>query len=273
MSFSHLDKNIVFEPQTEQLHVAGNKALIFAHLAQLAAAAHLPVRPEGNPGVRARIRRLTRDAKDFQPGAPEGSVAQADISETGTIGPDGSVVVPFTVKGGPQPADGSPDASKNIFNGGMRVDATAANIQGIGTGTAAMAIQCRGCDEHPGVTDDDEWVTVSEDYNQSPLYAQAGITVAVNRPQAFKADGTPIEWRAVISGNALGVGLPLTPAVGRQRRRSLQPRPRDHRRRHRRRRCRRSCPSTTSPTRTSSTSSTSTSTTRRRSSRSSTRVL
>ncbi len=37
MSFSHLDKNIIFEPQTEQLHVAGNKALIFARLAQLAA--------------------------------------------------------------------------------------------------------------------------------------------------------------------------------------------------------------------------------------------
>jgi hypothetical protein len=212
MSFSHLDKNITFEPQTEQLHVAGNKALIFAHLAQLAQPSIYRFVPAGTqayvPGVR-----LKRDAKDFQAGAPEGSVAQADVSDTGTLGPDGTVVVPFTVKRGPQPADGSPDAGKNVFNGGMRVDATATNIQGISSGSAAMAIQCRGCDQHPGDKDTDDWVTVSEDYNQSPLYAQAGITVAVNRPQAFKADGTPVEWRAVISGSALGVGLPISPTV------------------------------------------------------------
>jgi hypothetical protein len=212
MSFSHLDKNITFEPQTEQLHVAGNKALIFARLTQLAQPRIYKFVPGGSQAYVANTR-LTRDAKSFQSGPPEGTVAQADTSQMGTIGPDGTVVVPLTVKGGPQPADGSPDAGKNVFNGGMRVDATATNIQGVSTGVASMAIQCRGCDEHPGVTDDDEWVTVSEDYNQSPLYAQAGITVAVNRPQAFKADGTPVEWRAVISGNAVGVGLPLSPSV------------------------------------------------------------
>ncbi len=212
MSFSHLDKNIIFEPQTEQLHVAGNKALIFARLAELAKPRIYRFVPAGSQAYVPNTR-LTRDAKSFQEGAPAGSVAQTDLSDTGTIGPDGTVVVPFAVKGGPQPADGSPDAGKNIFNGGMRVDATATNAQGVSSGSATMAIQCKGCDEHPGVTDDDEWVTVSEDYNQSPIYAQAGITVAVNRPQAFKADGTPVEWRAVISGNALGIGLPLSPTV------------------------------------------------------------
>lgn len=35
MSFSHLDKNIVFDPHTEQLHVDGNKFLIYAHLAEM----------------------------------------------------------------------------------------------------------------------------------------------------------------------------------------------------------------------------------------------
>ncbi len=131
MSFSHLDKNIIFEPQTEQLHVAGNKALIFARLAQLSQPRIYRFVPAAarptSPISASRARRRTS-----RPGAPEGSVAQTDLSETGTIGGDGTVVVPFTVKGGPQPADGSPDASKNIFNGGMRVDATAANVQGIG---------------------------------------------------------------------------------------------------------------------------------------------
>jgi hypothetical protein len=35
MSFSHLDKNITFDPHTEQLHVDGNKSLIYAHLAEI----------------------------------------------------------------------------------------------------------------------------------------------------------------------------------------------------------------------------------------------
>jgi hypothetical protein len=210
MSFSHLDKNIIFEPQTEQLHVAGNKALIFAHLAQLVSPRIYRFVPGGTQAYVPDLR-LTRDAKDFQPGAPEGSVAQADTTQNGAVGTDGNVTVPFTVKGGPQPADGSPDASKNIFNGGMRIDVTAVNIQGVGTGSAHLAIQCQGCDEHPGVADADEWVTVSEDFNQSPLYAQSGVTAAVNRPQVFKADGTPVQWRAVISGNALGVTLPGSP--------------------------------------------------------------
>ena len=35
MSFSHLDKNIAFDPHTEQLHVDGNKSIIYAHLARI----------------------------------------------------------------------------------------------------------------------------------------------------------------------------------------------------------------------------------------------
>ena len=84
----------------------------------------------------------------------------------------------------------------------MRVDVTETNVGGIGGGNAinGLQVQCRGCDEHPGVADDDEWVTVTEDYNQSPVYLQAGLTAAVNRPQATKADGSPVEWRAVVQG-------------------------------------------------------------------------
>ena len=186
MSFSHLDKNIIFEPQTEQLHVAGNKALIFAHLAQLAQPRIYRFVPGGTQAYVAERSPHARGQELPARRAARARSPRPTSAQTGTIGPDGTVVVPFTVKGGPQPADGSPDAGKNIFNGGMRVDATATNLQGVATGIASMAIQCRGCDEHPGVADDDEWVTVSEDYNQSPLYAQAGITVAVNRPQAVQ---------------------------------------------------------------------------------------
>ena len=45
-------------------------------------------------------------------------------------------------------------------------------------------------------SDDDDWVTVPEDYNQSPLYLQAGVTAAVNRPAGVQgATATPVEWR------------------------------------------------------------------------------
>ena len=60
-------------------------------------------------------------------------------------------------------------------------------------------MQCRGCDAHRSIDPDEgpagEWITVAEDYNQSPVYAQAGITAAVNYPQAA-GKGKDVEWRA-----------------------------------------------------------------------------
>ena len=95
------------------------------------------------------------------------------------------------------------------------------NVQGIGTGMATLKVQCRGCDQHVGVAEDDEWVTVAEDFNQSRLYVQAGVTAAVNRPEALKADGTPVEWRAVVNGPTAvathGRRLHVRPGVDRRR--------------------------------------------------------
>ena len=87
----------------------------------------------------------------------------------------------------PQAADGSPDAGKDVFNGGLRVDITKLNVAGISDGNAVttLKVQCRGCDDHPGIDPDgDGYITVAEDFNQSPGYAQAGLTAAVNRPLA-----------------------------------------------------------------------------------------
>src|SRR3954468_2251098 len=195
MSFSHLDKNIAFDPHTEQLHVDGNKALIYAHLANIINPPAKGVFDVGGrkgyvPGLRVKA-----PASRSQPVAPEGSVPQDDE----TVGPQpvpGSANFDFTVKKGPQP-DG-----KNIFNGGMRVEATNGNAQGIGGGLVTLQVQCKNCDEHPGVKDSDEYVTVAEDYNQSPLYAQAGVVATVNHPQAYGRDGKPVLWRAVVGGPA-----------------------------------------------------------------------
>jgi hypothetical protein len=195
MSFSHLDKNIVFDPHTEQLHVDGNKALIYAHLAEMLAPATGTFQAPGRKGY-VPNQRLVRKQKTYQAGPPPNTVAQDDVSgQTGTADADGNIIFPFEVKR-TKASKGEP----GIYNGGMRVDITVQNAQGIATGLATLKVECRGCDQHVGVTDDEDWVTVQEDYNQSLIYAQAGLTAAVNRPQGLKPDGTAVEWRAVVNG-------------------------------------------------------------------------
>jgi hypothetical protein len=205
MSFSHLDKNITFDPHTEQMHVDGNKALIWSHVNTL-----LNPPPDAKfdaPGRKGYVpnTRLTRAPKDA-PKIPAGTVPQDDLASE----PAPGGIRTFEVKGGRQP-DG-----KDIYNGGMRIQATAANVQGIGPGVTTLSVQCRGCDAHTERDDDDneEWVTVAEDFNQAPTYAQAGINVSVNQPQAFFTDKdgkvAKVEWRAVVSaegGPAPGIGV------------------------------------------------------------------
>jgi hypothetical protein len=192
MSFSHLDKNIVFDPHTEQLHVDGNKALIYSHLAQLSHPVNRVMDLPGQAGYVPNAR-LGRQERSFQPGAPPGTQPQADVQgQLGSPSPDG-VAFPFEVQ-----------RSGTIFNGGMRVDITKESLQGISESALTLKVQCKGCDEHPGVKETGEWVTVAEDFNQSPIYLQAGLTAAVNRPQAFmKVGGAKVEWRALLEGPAL----------------------------------------------------------------------
>jgi hypothetical protein len=189
MSFSHLDKNITFDPHTEQLHVAGNKALIYARIVEI-------MDPPGGsfnaPGAKGYVanERVRRGEQPYQPGPPAGTRAQDDASFQGT---PGQSEFPLEVV-----------RNDEIFNGGMRVDVTATNIGGIGTGSVGLEIQCRFCDDHPGVPveNDEEWVTVAEDFNQSAAYLQAGVTAAVNRPQTTGTNGKGVEWRAIVSGPA-----------------------------------------------------------------------
>jgi len=193
MAFSHLDKNIVFEPHTEQLHVEGNKALIWAQVATLLNPPPQVFQASGRKGFVANSRLAATEQVNQGP-APAGTRPQADIEaqapDPGASGPDG-LVFPIDVQGGGE-----------IFNGGMRVDVRTANFQGIATGTVEMQVQCQGCDLQPGEKDDEGWITVQQDYNQSPLYAQAGVTAAVNRPQATNREGKKVLWRAVVSPQA-----------------------------------------------------------------------
>jgi zinc carboxypeptidase len=194
MSFSHIDKDTRFDPHTEQLHVDGNKALLYAHLADMLAPVTGTFDAPGRMGY-VPSPRLKRAERQLQAGAPPGTQPQAPVE--GTSDPSGS--------------DGSKylfqvHRTNEVYNGGMRVDVTTTNVQGLQPGdrTIAMKVQCKGCDEHvrTGPFDDTDWVTVSEDWNQQQLYARAGLTASVNRPDAHKPDGTPVEWRVLTSPQA-----------------------------------------------------------------------
>jgi len=207
MSFSHLDRDTRFDPHTEQLHVAGNKAIIYSHIAEILAPPSRPFDAKGTKGY-VPNKRLTRGEQDARPAIPPGTTAQAPVE-----GQTDSEF-PFTVKRGPQPADGSGDAGKNVYNGGLRVDATVPNIQGITINTypaneVGMKVQCRGCDAHRGGDEDEEWITVAEDYNQRQLYFSAGLTVAVNSPQPYTGDGKPVEWRVLMVDNPPGAPVAI----------------------------------------------------------------
>jgi hypothetical protein len=68
----------------------------------------------------------------------------------------------------------------------------------------SLSIQCKACDEarHPGESEGD-WITVTQDFNQSPAYLQAGVTASVNEPQAFNRKGKKVQWRAVVGQGGL----------------------------------------------------------------------
>jgi hypothetical protein len=208
MSFSHLDRNIVFDPHGEQLHVDGNKALLYAQITQLLRPPGAAFQTGGRKGYVPNAR-LERAEQSNTVDPPPGTVAQAKIDDqmANDAGP-GQVLFDFPVKLGPQPADGSPDAGKDVFNGGLRVEITKLNAAGISDGNAVttLKVQCRGCDDHPGIDPDtDGFITVAEDFNQSPGYAQGGLTAAVNRPLAKNREGKKVEWRALLESAG---GLP-----------------------------------------------------------------
>ena len=192
MSFSHLDRNINFEPTTEQLHVDGNKGLIYAHLAEILGRKVRSFKSKGRKGY-VPLPRVKRKEKRTGTGAPPGTSPQEDIDELVPASSPEQVIYEFEVK-----------RDAKTYNGGMRIEITQPNAQGVQPGALVhqLRVQCMGCDRHPGVEEDDEWITVAEDYNQSGAYAQAGITAAVNDPQPSGEDGKPVKWRAVVDNPA-----------------------------------------------------------------------
>ncbi|MDQ3941254.1 MAG: hypothetical protein M3238_07890, partial [Actinomycetota bacterium] len=89
----------------------------------------------------------------------------------------------FTVKGPKQ----------GVYNGGIAVTLTCANVQGVGRCALTGAhLQRRATGPHRDESEG-EWETVNSYFNQSPIYIQAGQALHANLP-------TPGRWRVIIEG-------------------------------------------------------------------------
>lgn len=163
MAYSHIVPNSVFIPEIEQLHVDGNKGIIYSQLAALSA----PKKPDPitvHAGYAPSIQRKTRVAT--APVTPSALPAQAPITITETALIGGAE---FEVKG---PAQG-------VQNGGLTVQFTFTNVQGIALDSLTNVVLERYGSQHGEA---DAWYEVARWYRQEPTYVPAGARIDVNDP-------------------------------------------------------------------------------------------
>ncbi len=179
MSLSHLSNcgvGTCFLPPFEQLHVDGNKSLIYSMI-------HYSLTPEDTDFEYAgRAAWLHHDARVSDPGSPDPSATGSDLPPQDDISVD--LVQPvqtaheFEVLG---PSDG-------VSNAGLTATFTATNA-----GPSAFAAQALSIDRLV----DGEWEVVNSYYNQAPTYLQAGARIDVNLPE-------PGRYRVSTSGEGAG---------------------------------------------------------------------
>jgi hypothetical protein len=190
MSISHLAPNNVYEPTIEQMHIDGNKGLIYSQLASMLTEQPFVYEPAGKIGYVLNPRRIEHagDARLPNPGLP----AQNDIdlilpSADPRYELDGtSYNLNFEVKG----------PNVGFWNGGITVTITNANASGISTGTLAR-LSLQKWDD-----DMETWENVATAFIQggSPdAYLESGQIVTANDP-------IPGQWRARVT-NGSGTGL------------------------------------------------------------------
>jgi hypothetical protein len=177
MSLSHLAPNNVFDPTTEQMHVDGNKGLIYSQLASMLTEQPFRYQPTGKIGYVVNPVRITQPASDRLPNP--GMPAQNDIEVVMPAPADPSFKLDgtaytyeFNVKG----------PNVGIWNGGITATMTNANASGISPGTVAE-LSLQKWDE-----DMETWENIATAFVQaaSPpqpdAYLQSGQVVTANDP-------------------------------------------------------------------------------------------
>ncbi|HJR45310.1 MAG TPA: M14 family zinc carboxypeptidase [Actinomycetota bacterium] len=191
MYLSHLAPNNVFEPALEQTHIDGNKGLIYSQLAALVLEEPHTYEPENEIGYIYNPNRVQVAATERMPNP--GMPAQNDIEVVlpcdanvpgnlegscggGTFNAAAAPTFEFDIKG----------SNEGIWNGGVTVEYTGPNANGISPGAVGnVALE---------YLDEGTWqrIAVSRT-SEGTNYSQAGKIVTVNDPEAGR-------WRVAMTG-------------------------------------------------------------------------
>ncbi|MCW2679949.1 MAG: hypothetical protein JWM62_1350, partial [Frankiales bacterium] len=171
MSLSHLSNCVTgkcFLQTAEQLHVDGNKSLIYAMINYTLQPEDQRFRFTGKAAYLTQPKRLVHKGTSA-PSTPGDLPVQEPLTTQLVKEPTADAVYEFDVKG---PAD-------RVRSGGLVAKATYSNVQGVGPGAVlGLAIdRFSAAEPEPGGT---QWTTVNQDYNQSPAYLQSGMQVDAN---------------------------------------------------------------------------------------------
>jgi hypothetical protein len=171
MSLSHLSNcgtGKCYLPSAEQLHIDGNKSLIYAMVNYTLLPEDQSFRFTGRAAYLTQPERLSHKGSST-PARKTTLPVQEPISTRIVKQPTSQATFEFEVAG---PSDG-------VESGGLVAKTTYSNVQGVGPGALlGVAVERFSAEEaEPGGT---QWTTVNQDYNQSPIYLQSGMQVDAN---------------------------------------------------------------------------------------------
>lgn len=201
MALSHLLPNTAFEPNVEQLHIDGNKGLIFSQIATLLADEPVAYRPPGRIGFVAAPSRVTH------PGAPE-----ALRAATTSLPPQRPITITDPPNGGTEFIVDGPD--KGVANGSLTVEATFSNAGGVSTGNMAEFILEHFGAPHAG--DPVGWHEVGRAFRQESTYLHAGARIDLNDPAPGRYRIRPGFRTAVASVRVTFGAVPAIPVPPQQ---------------------------------------------------------
>ena len=190
MSLSHLSNcgtGSCWSPDVEQLHVDGNKSLIYAMINYSLKPENRTFKTKGRVGYihnRGVIKAKTN--RDATPPQFTKLPTQNDIPGL-QLTAQNEWTHEFNVKG----------PSQGVYNGGIEVTLTCSNLQGQGAGACSVSqahLQRKATGPHRDGTEG-EWETVNSYFNQGVGYNQAGQALHANYPE-------PGQWRVLIEGTA-----------------------------------------------------------------------
>jgi len=164
-----------FEPDIEQLHVDGNKSLIYSSINYSLKKQDETFETKGRVAYVHNKGFISDKASDIAPEAKKWrDLPQQKPIEDAKLDQSNDFIYEFEVEGPPK-----------VYNGGIEAVITCTNVQGVGTCSRGQSnIEKKGEAEHPGEeTNDEEWETINSYNGGSDPYLQTGQALHVNYPE------------------------------------------------------------------------------------------